>query len=68
MPTQREKAGNPKAYENAIVPVYQEPEQDAREAEERSEKKRSIEFVKDNLDEDEVGCSWIWLTSCLIFV
>jgi hypothetical protein len=25
-----ESAGNPKAYENAIVPVYEEPEQDAR--------------------------------------
>lgn len=25
-----ENAGNPKAYENAIVPVYEEPEQDAR--------------------------------------
>ena len=26
-----ENAGNPKAYEHAIVPVYEEPEQDARD-------------------------------------
>ena len=47
---QNENARDPKAHENAIVLIHEEPERDARgQAERRGEKKRSIDFIKHNL-------------------